>query len=93
MIPIEGLFEAHISVRDFERSVAFYRDIVGLELGIAQPERPAAFFCVGGRGRSMMGIFSVGSHPLPKQHHVAPAASFVWCRSYFGKAQRRCLSG
>ena len=32
MIPIEGLFEAHISVRDFERSVAFYRDVVGLEL-------------------------------------------------------------
>ena len=53
MIPIEGLFEAHISVRDFERSVAFYRDVVGLELGIAQPERPAAFFWVGGRGRSM----------------------------------------
>jgi predicted enzyme related to lactoylglutathione lyase len=71
MIPIEGLFEAHISVRDFERSVAFYRDVVGLELGIAQPERPAAFFWVGGRGRSMMGIFSVGSKPLPKQHHVA----------------------
>ena len=71
MIPIEGLFEAHISVRDFERSVAFYRDVVGLKLGIAQPERPAAFFWVGGRGRSMMGIFSVGSHPFPKQHHVA----------------------
>lgn len=71
MIPVEGLFEAHISVRDFERAVAFYRDVVGLELGIAQPERPAAFFWVGGRGRSMMGIFGAGSGPLPKQHHVA----------------------
>lgn len=71
MIPIEGLFEAHLSVGDFERSVAFYRDVVGLELGIEQPERPAAFFWVGGRGRSMMGIFGVGSGPLPKQHHVA----------------------
>jgi catechol 2,3-dioxygenase-like lactoylglutathione lyase family enzyme len=40
MIPIEGLFEAHISVRDFERSVAFYRDVVGLELGIAQTRTP-----------------------------------------------------
>ncbi|MGH8275378.1 MAG: VOC family protein, partial [Steroidobacteraceae bacterium] len=30
-----------------------------------------AFFWVGGRGRSMMGIFSVGSSPLTKQHHVA----------------------
>ena len=53
MIPIEGLFEAHLSVRDFERSVAFYVEVVGLELGMAQPERPAAFFWVGGRGRSV----------------------------------------
>ncbi len=71
MIPIEGLFEAHITVRDVQRSVAFYRDVVGLELGIAQPERPAAFFWVGGRGRSMMGIFGIGSGALAKQHHVA----------------------
>ncbi len=49
MIPIEGLFETHISVRDLERSIAFYRDLVGLELGIVQPERRAAFFWVGGR--------------------------------------------
>jgi len=53
MIPIQGLFEAHVSVRDFERSVAFYRDVVRLELRIAQPERPAAFFWVGGRGASV----------------------------------------
>ncbi len=71
MIPVEGLFEAHISVRDVQRSIAFYRDVVGLELGIAQPERPAAFFWVGGRGRSMMGIFGIGSGALAKQHHVA----------------------
>ena len=71
MIPIVGLFEAHLSVRDYGRSLAFYRDVVGLELGIAQPERPAAFFWVGGRGHSMMGIFAVGAHPLPQQHHVA----------------------
>jgi catechol 2,3-dioxygenase-like lactoylglutathione lyase family enzyme len=72
MIPIEGLFEAHITVGDFERSVAFYRDVVGLELGIAQPERPAAFFWVGGHGRSMMGIFGVGCVPSQtRSHHVA----------------------
>jgi lactoylglutathione lyase len=54
-----------------QRSITFYRDVVGLELGIAQPERPAAFFWVGGRGRSMMGIFGVGSGTPTKQHHVA----------------------
>jgi|SRR5208283_1565090 len=72
MIPVEGLFEAHITVRDLERSTAFYRDVVGLELGLAQSERPAAFFWVGGRGRSMMGTFTLGSWPLTMmQHHVA----------------------
>jgi hypothetical protein len=35
-----------------------------------QPERPAAFFWVGGRGRSTLGVFSIGSCPLTMQHHV-----------------------
>lgn len=72
MIPIEGLFEVHITVRNLERSITFYRDVVGLELGIEQPERPAAFFWVGGRGKSMMGIFTLGSWPLSMmQSHLA----------------------
>src|SRR5579864_6002014 len=53
VIPIKRLFEAHIIVRDLRCSVAFYRDVLGLEVGIEQPERPAAFFWVGGRGKSM----------------------------------------
>ena len=48
MVPVEGLFETHLTVRDMEQSIAFYRDIVGLELGIAQSERPAAFFGLAG---------------------------------------------
>jgi lactoylglutathione lyase len=72
MVPVEGLFETHIAVRDIERSIAFYRDVVGLELGIAQSERPAAFFWVGGRGKSMMGMFTSGSWPVKTmEHHVA----------------------
>ena len=72
MIPVEGLSEAHLTVRNLERSITFYRDVVGLELGISQSERPAAFFWVGGRGKSMMGIFTLGSWPLTMmQHHVA----------------------
>jgi len=72
MVPVEGLFEAHIAVRDIERSIGFYRDVVGLELGIAQLERPAAFFWVGGRGKSMLGMFTSGSWPIKTmQHHVS----------------------
>lgn len=50
MLPVRGLFEAHITVQDFDRAVAFYRDLLGFELGILQAERPAAFFWIGGRG-------------------------------------------
>jgi lactoylglutathione lyase len=72
VIPIQRLFEAHIIVRDLRRSVAFYRDVLGLEVGIEQPERPAAFFWVGGRGKSMLGIFTLGSWPTQMmQHHLS----------------------
>jgi len=72
VIPIKNIFEAHIIVRDLQRSVAFYRDVLGLEVGIEQPERPAAFFWVGGRGRSMLGIFTLGSWPTQMmQHHLS----------------------
>jgi len=72
VIPIKKLFEAHIIVRDMQRSVAFYRDVLGLQVGIEQPERPAAFFWVGGRGKSMLGIFTLGSWPMQMmQHHLS----------------------
>ena len=41
IIPIKGLFEAHLTVSDLERSIAFYRDVVGLELAHTVPERHA----------------------------------------------------
>ena len=72
VIPIKRLFEAHIIVRDLQRSVAFYRDVLGLQVGIEQPERPAAFFWIGGRGKSMLGIFTIGSWPTQMmQHHLS----------------------
>jgi lactoylglutathione lyase len=78
VIHVQGLFEAHITVSHMQRSIAFYRDVVGLEVGLVQAERPAAFFWVGGRGRSMMGLFTLESWPLAKkqqQGHVALQAS------------------
>jgi len=71
-VPIKGIFEAHIIVRDLQRSIAFYRDVLGLEIGVEQPERPAAFFWVGGHGKSMLGIFTLGSWPTQMmQHHLS----------------------
>src|SRR5215216_4210280 len=33
-IPIRGLFESHLTVSDLQRSVNFYRDLVGLPLAL-----------------------------------------------------------
>lgn len=56
MIPVSGLYEAHLTVADLERSIAFYRDVFGLELAHTIPARHAALFWIGGRERSMLGL-------------------------------------
>jgi lactoylglutathione lyase len=66
-----GLFEAHLTVSDLDRSVAFYRDLVGLPLALLLPERGAAFHWIGNAGESMLGLWSLGSMPMALSLHVA----------------------
>jgi lactoylglutathione lyase len=69
--PVRGLFETHLTVRDVPRSVAFYRDVVGLPLALDLPERNAAFMWIGERGRSMLGLWGIGSSPNSLALHIA----------------------
>jgi lactoylglutathione lyase len=70
-VPIRGLFETHLTVSDLRRSIAFYRDVVGLQVALEVPERNAAFFWVGDSRTSMLGIWSLGTAPLGLSLHVA----------------------
>jgi lactoylglutathione lyase len=70
-VPIRGLFEAHLTVSDLGRSVDFYRDVVGLALALELPERNAAFLWIGGPGRAMLGLWSLGSAPMGLSLHLA----------------------
>lgn len=54
---IKGLYETHLFVEDLQRSVAFYRDVLGLELCYEQPERKVAFFWVGKPKEYMLGLW------------------------------------
>lgn len=72
---IEGLFEAHLIVADVDASIAFYRDRVGLDLAHVVPERRAAFFWVGARGRSMLGLWQGGAGPQRTTAHIAFATT------------------
>ena len=72
---VSRLFEAHLTVRDMDRSVAFYRDVVGLPLALRLPERGAAFHWIGRPGHSMLGLWSLGSAPAAITSHIAFAAT------------------
>lgn len=70
-VPVTGLYESHLTVSDLDRSITFYRDVVGLELAHTVPKRHAAFFWIGGRDRSMLGLWSIHSSPVRLRLHIA----------------------
>jgi lactoylglutathione lyase len=71
VMAVRGLFETHLTVADVDRSVAVYRDVVGLPVALELPERAAAFHWIGGPGRAMLGLWSLGSAPMGLSLHVA----------------------
>jgi lactoylglutathione lyase len=68
---VRGLFETHLTVAELPRSVAFYRDVVGLPVALEVPERGAAFHWIGRPGQAMLGLWTIGSAPMGMQLHVA----------------------
>ena len=71
MISIKGLYETHLTVSNLDRSIEFYRDVVGLELAHTIPDRNVAFFWIGGRETSMLGLWSIHSSPMQMKLHIA----------------------
>lgn len=72
---IRGLFEAHLTVADLDRSVAFYRDTLGLPLALTVPARHAAFFWVPAEGQGLLGLWAIHSSPIGLRLHIAFTAS------------------
>jgi lactoylglutathione lyase len=71
IVPIEGLWETHLTVSNLARSIAFYRDVIGLELAHTVPQRGAAFFWIGRPRQAMLGLWSIGTSPLALRLHYA----------------------
>ena len=71
MIAIRDLFESHLNVADLERSVQFYRDILGLPLAHLFTDPRVAFFWIGAPGNAMLGLWETGPGPQRLSLHVA----------------------
>jgi len=71
LIPIGDLFEAHLTVSQLDRAVAFYRDLLGLRVARVFPERRVAFFWIGVPGKAMLGLWETGIMPMSISLHVA----------------------
>src|SRR4030095_6466544 len=72
---VDRLFEAHLEVVSLETSIAFYRDRLGLELAHVELARHAAFFWIGARGRTMLGLWGVRVGPQKTTTHIAFAGA------------------
>ena len=70
-ISVRRLFETHLTVSDLQRSIRFYRNVVGLELACEASERNVAFLWICESGRSMLGLWSLGTAPLGLILHLA----------------------
>jgi hypothetical protein len=64
VVPISDLFEAHLTVSDLDRAIAFYGEQLGLPLARVFPERKVVFFWVGAPGRAMLGLWEAGTIPI-----------------------------
>jgi hypothetical protein len=86
LIPVQHLFESHLNVTDLQRSMSFFGQTLGLELAEVFWERRVAFYWIGGRGNSMLGLWEVGTGSQRLSLHIAFSGRSP------GSAARRCAS-
>jgi catechol 2,3-dioxygenase-like lactoylglutathione lyase family enzyme len=72
---INGLFETHLNVSDLERSIAFYRDVLGLAPAHREEARRVAFLWMGGRGEAMLGLWEKPAAEVVPQHFAFRGAA------------------
>lgn len=81
---IHSLYETHLFVESLERSIEFYRDVLGLQHCHTEKERRAAFFWIGEDRRSMLGVWERPKDEIEIRHfafRVEPQAvldSVLW---------------
>jgi catechol-2,3-dioxygenase len=66
MLPIRGLYEVAVRVKELARAESFYRNVLGLEVGIRDERRNWLFLYAG--GRAGMVVLQEDKTEWPIQH-------------------------
>ncbi|MBP6822618.1 MAG: VOC family protein [Acidobacteria bacterium] len=64
MLPIRGIYEVAIPVKDLPRAEAFYREVLGLEVGLRDESRNWLFLRAGGQQGMLVLQENKGEWPL-----------------------------
>jgi lactoylglutathione lyase len=65
---IKGLYETHLFVENLERSIDFYKHVLGLEQCYFEEKRRAAFFWIGKPREAMLGLWEKPKVEIDKRH-------------------------
>ena len=65
---ITGLYETHIFVENLERSIQFYKEVLGLKQCYFEEERRTAFFWIGKPKEAMLGLWEKPKEQIDKRH-------------------------
>jgi len=77
-----GLFETHLHIANLALAMEFYGEVLGLELGLKEEKRRAAFYWIGPNHTAMLGIWEAppwvpsGTENLIRPQHLAIEVSF-----------------
>jgi catechol-2,3-dioxygenase len=65
---IKGLYETHLFVESLDRSVNFYKNVLGLNLCYYDEKRRAAFFWIGKPKEAMLGLWEKPKAEIDLRH-------------------------
>ena len=65
---IKGLYETHLYVSNLERSAAFYKNVLQLEVCHKDEKRNVIFFWIGAPRKSMLGLWQKPKSEVQSRH-------------------------
>lgn len=65
---IKGLFETHLYVKDLDRSVEFYSNVLALAECHRDEQRKVVFFWIGAPQKAMLGIWQMPESDVQPRH-------------------------